>query len=419
MGKKYSKEWKASVRKWAALAFAVALAAACGCLYHFVIDNIAEEVTIEAGTPPSPESFLVRHWNIPVEFETAIQEINVMRPGDYPVRLLYCHRSYDTVLRIRDTTPPLARARDLTVLATDSFVPEDFLDSVWDATPVTATFGVPPDLTKGGLQQISILLTDKSGNTAEVHANVTVIIDSQPPVIEGVQESFLIYQGDTISYRAGVTVTDNMDENPALTIDSSQVDLSTPGEYAVTYTATDSFGNTAVAVSKVTVLEKKENYVDLETIHEAVAELLSTIVREDMTAEQQVRAIHGWIRDHCTYIYHSNKEDYHQSGYAMLKKRVGDCYGYFSLCKLMLEELEIPNIDVVKVKNYPGDSDHYWSMVSVDGGEIWYHLDTSPRPGGTEFCLVSDAYLDNFSKHYRNCFNRDKSLYPATPEDNL
>lgn len=419
MTRKYAGKRKKSVWKWVVPVFAAAVLAAGICLYVFVIDNIAEAVTIEAGAVPSPESFLVRPWNLPVDFETDLREIDLTCPGDYPVRLKYCRRSYDAVLRVRDTTPPQASTRDLTVLAVEPPEPVDFLESVWDVTPVTAAFGTPPDLTKDGLQQVSILLTDGGGNTTEVYANLTVIIDSQPPVIEGVPESFLIYQGDTVSYRAGVTVTDNMDESLELTIDSSQVDLGTPGEYTVTYSATDRFGNTATAESKVTVLEKKASYVDLETIQEAVADQLSAIIREDMTQEQQVRAIHAWIRDHCTYVYHSPKEDYYQSGYTMLKKRVGDCYGYFSLCKLMLEALEIPNIDVVKVKNYPNDSNHYWSLVSVDGGETWYHLDTSPRPGGKEFCLVSDAYIDNFSRNYRNCFNRDKSLYPATPEDNL
>lgn len=419
MGKKNSKVRKPGAWKWTLLTFAIVLLAAGGLIYRFVINNIAEEATVEAGTVPSPESFLIRPWRIAVAFETDIRQIDTARPGDYPVRLRYCRRTYDAVLHVRDTIPPQARAKDLTVRAIDPPDPVDFLNGVWDVTSVTAAFDAPPDMTKDGEQTVTILLTDEGGNTTQISAKLTVIIDSQPPVIEGVQESFLIYQGDTISYRTGVTVTDNMDENPELTIDSSQVDLSTPGEYTVTYTATDSFGNTATAESKVTVLAKKANYVDLETIHEAVAKQLNAIIQEGMTTEQQVRAVHAWIRDHCTYTYHSDKEDYHQSGYAMLKKRVGDCYGYFSLCKLMLEELGIPNIDVVKVKNYPGDSNHYWSLVSVDGGETWYHLDTSPRPGGVEFCLVSDAYIDNFSKHYRNCFNRDKSLYPATPEDNL
>ena len=63
--------------------------------------------------------------------------------------------------------------------------------------------------------------------------------------------------GDPISYRQGVTVTDNSGETPRLTIDSSQVDLSTPGAYSVSYTAVDSSGNKTTLTITVTVLEQE------------------------------------------------------------------------------------------------------------------------------------------------------------------
>ena len=43
--------------------------------------------------------------------------------------------------------------------------------------------------------------------------------------------------------------------------------------------------------------------------------------------------------------------------------------------------------------------------------------DTTPRVGeGDDFCLVTDAFLDAYSDTHDKCHNRDKSLYPATPE---
>ena len=70
------------------------------------------------------------------------------------------------------------------------------------------------------------------------------------------------------------------------------------------------------------------------------------------------------------------------------------------------------------MKNYEGDSNHYWSLVSLDDGETWYHFDSTPRMGtGDDFCLVTDAFLDAYSAAHKNCHNRDKTLYPATPEN--
>ena len=120
--------------------------------------------------------------------------------------------------------------------------------------------------------------------------------------------------------------------------------------------------------------------------------------------------------DHLWYSDSSDKSDYLQGAYVMMTERSGDCFNYFALSKLMFERLGIDNIDVRKVKNYEGDADHFWSLVSLDGGETWYHFDCTPRIGGGDFCLITDAELDAYSVSHKNSHNRDKSLYPATPE---
>ena len=113
----------------------------------------------------------------------------------------------------------------------------------------------------------------------------------------------------------------------------------------------------------------------------------------------------------------SDKTDWLQGAYVMMDSGEGDCFNYYAVTKLLLERCGIPNIDVRKVRNHENDSDHYWSLVSVDGGKTYYHLDTTPRVGsGDDFCLVTDAVLDAYSDTHDKCHNRDKSLYPATPE---
>lgn len=245
------------------------------------------------------------------------------------------------------------------------------------------------------------------------------ILDTQAPRIEGVQD-FLIYEGDTVAYRDGVTVTDDMDAAPVLTVDSSRADLSKAGVYRVTYTASDAAGNTQSETSTITVLEKKEGYAALETIYAAADERLATLLTDDMTVKQQVEAIYNWARSSLGYSGHMDKTDRFQGAYTMLTGGAGDCFGYYAVTKLMFDRLEIPNIDVRKVKNSEDDSDHYWSLVSVDGGETYYHFDATPRIGeGDDFCLVTDAFLDAYSAEHKNSHNRDTSLYPTTPEDAL
>ena len=241
----------------------------------------------------------------------------------------------------------------------------------------------------------------------------TLSMDTVPPAVEGVKD-ISVYAGETVSYLGGITVTDDCDPNPSLTVDSSRVDLTAPGIYEVIYIASDSSGNVRRVTAIVTVMEKPESKPD--AIDAAADEILAEIITDNMSVRQQVCAIYAWARTSIGYGGHSDRTDWRQTAYKTLTERRGDCYGYFCVTKLMFQRLGIPNIDVKKVRNFPEDSDHFWSLVSVDGGKTWYHFDATPRVGdGDNFCLVTDAFLDDYSDSHKGSHNRDKSLYPATP----
>ncbi len=240
--------------------------------------------------------------------------------------------------------------------------------------------------------------------------------DTTAPVITGVQD-LTVYVDGTVFYRSGITVTDDRDPAPVLTVDSSNVNLSSPGTYEITYAASDASGNMSRVTATVTVLAWPEDFTPLETIHAQVDAKLAEILDNGMTAKQQVKAIYTWARTQLSYGGHSDRADYRLAAYQMLQEGMGDCFGYYAVTKLMFERLEIPNLDVRKVKNFDGDSDHFWSLVSVDGGETYYHFDATPRVGdGDDFCLVTDAFLDDYSRSHKDSHNRDAALYPATPE---
>lgn len=243
----------------------------------------------------------------------------------------------------------------------------------------------------------------------------TTPADRTSPVLAGIHD-ITIYQGDTISYLSGITATDDIDANPSITVDNSAVDLSRPGEYTVIYTATDTSGNSSQEMATVTVMEKQEGFVDLDTIYAAADAKLEEIIRDNATTEQKIHDIYAWARLNLSYGGHSDRTDWRQTAYVMLTEGKGDCYGFWAVTKLLFERLEIPNIDVRKVKNTVDDTDHFWSLVSLDGGETWYHFDSTPRYGeGDDFCLVTDAFIDAYSDSHEGSHNRDKSLYPETP----
>lgn len=372
------------------------------------------ELTVEAGTwRLSAASFRTDPEDPAPKFLRGISRRQLDTPGSYTVTLICADQEYEAVIHVVDTVAPTGQTVAVTSFG-ERPEPQTFVSAVEDVTDVTVSYETEPDLTKNGDQTVSLILTDTSGNTSRVEATLTVELDVTPPQIHGVQ-SFLVYQGDTVAYRAGVTVTDDRDSAPVLSVDASGVDLSRPGEYTVLYHAADASGNASSVETTVTVREKKPGYVSLELIYAEVDKTLDGILTDGMTKRQMARAIYDWVRRECVYVNHSDKSDYLQGAYVMLTERKGDCFNYFAVCKLMFERLGIETLDVRKVKNYPLDSDHYWLLVSLDG-ESFYHFDPVPRVGDTvEFFLVTDAFLDAYSEAHRSCFNRDKSLYPATP----
>lgn len=380
--------------------------------------ELRRELTMEAGGElPAAQNFLLEDTDADIRYDdTSKVQANV--PGVYDITLVCEEKERTAKIRVVDTVAPAGQTQNLTALSIEMPKAEDFVTGVQDVTDVAISYLEEPDKNKDGDQTVTIVLTDTSGNVTHLSAVLTLIIDREPPMITGVKD-ITIYQGDAIDYLKGVVITDNMTSEPKLNVDRKQVDQETPGEYMVTYVATDDFGNQSKVFMKITVLEKREDYVSLEQIEEEVNAIFAEILRDDMTQQEQVWAIYVWIRTNCRYINHSEKDDYRQAAYRMLTERQGDCFNYYGLTKVMLDQLGIPNIDVRKVKNYADDNDHYWSLVSIDGGKNYYHVDTTPRSNPESFCLVTDAFMDAYSAANGKCFNRDKSLYPATPEDPL
>lgn len=251
----------------------------------------------------------------------------------------------------------------------------------------------------------------------------SVPADTESPVISGTRD-LQVYTGDTVSYKTGVTVTDNLDPKPFLTIDNSKVDLNTPGVYPVTYIANDAAGNHSSVTIQLTVVQKPNNYVAPEVIYAKADAILAQFIRPDMTDREKAEAVYVWTRRsvHLTYGsapsgFDHESADWLQTAYQLLNKDVskGDCFFFFAVQKLLLQRLGIPTIDCEKI--YDGQSHHYWLLVSVDGGKNYYHFD---NVWSKSLCLVTDAELDAFSAAIdSHPFNRNPSLYPATPTEKL
>ena len=370
-------------------------------------------LTIEAGSPLPDASFFFNGEGENVSYLSDTSGINTSVPGQYDLEIMKDGTKVSAVLIVQDTVAPTATAKEVSADPSSSVKPEDFVQDIVDGSKVTVAFEKEPDMNAAGDQQVVIILTDAAGNTTKLSATLRIVTDTVAPQIQGVK-NIVTYAGDTVAYRNGITVTDDHDTAPKLTIDSSAVDLSTPGTYKVTYTATDAAGNTVSQEATVEVLVKQANHVPVEQIYERVDAILAQFITDDMTDLEKAAAIYVWTHrgDHLIYGSAPDRTDYLQTAYEFLDTKKGDCFWFFAIQKLMFERVGIPTIDVKKVKNFEGDSNHYWLLVSVDQGKTYYHFD---NVWSRQLFLVTDAKLNSFSKACNNCFNRDESLYPATP----
>lgn len=237
-------------------------------------------------------------------------------------------------------------------------------------------------------------------------ASVLHVRDTAPPVIRGVR-GLTMTEGESISYRKGVTVTDDYDRNVALNVDASAVDTSKAGYYTVIYTAVDSSGNKA---SVSTTLHVKPVVPDMTPEEVVIAEadkLLAVILTNSMSQYEKAEAIYDWCHDTIAYTDDASKTDWVQGAYQGLVDQKGDCYVYAATARCLLTRAGIRNMDIEKI---PDGSMHYWNLIDI--GEGWHHFDTCKRMDGSTFFYMTDAELMEYSNANGKTHNYDRNLYP-------
>lgn len=369
---------------------------------------VRDEVTLECGGTIAVESFL-RKPEKGGSFVTDVSAIDPCVPGVYTIELEVKEKRWTSVLTVQDTVPPSAVPRTLETYVRELPEAWDCLDNISDATAVTAAYKEIPNVEQAGMVTAVVILTDAGGNTAEYTVSIRVMEwdDDEPPVLEGTAD-IVITAGDSISYKKGITVTDNKDPNPELTVDNSQVDTETPGVYPVTYRVRDKAGNTAELTVKVIVQEKIVPE-DAEPVLDMARAVLEKITDDSMSDIEKAFAIYWWTRHNIGYTGTSDKSNWIAGAQEAFKKRQGDCFTYFAAAKALFTAAGIENVDVVKSNT--SKSRHFWSLINL--GDGWYHVDCTPfKQDGDHFFMVTDAELDVFSSANGGTHVFDSSLYP-------
>lgn len=219
----------------------------------------AGEVTTEYKHKYDPES------NIRVAFLGSPADVKIEgtvdtnQVGDYPLTYTYKGHEAKAVVHVTDTTAPTLEVRDYMADMTQDVKPEDMVASAKDAGEVTVAFAPDTeDLTPKGKHRVTIVATDEFGNKTERQATLDRVEDTTKPQLKSDNKTLKVKQGTAFEL-SGITATDDMDPEPAITWDEDSIDMTKAGDYEVTVVATDRSGNKSELKQKVTV-EKNPEY---------------------------------------------------------------------------------------------------------------------------------------------------------------
>lgn len=231
------------------------------------------------------------------------KDVNFFKEGNYKATISYKDKDYDIKVKVKDTVAPKITVSDNIVVQTNnplhmsdiitnvtelsgnidaSFKDKPKSESTDNTESVSATENTESTesgsasviavggcnlehndeitYTKSGDYDNTITVTDDAGNTSDIDIKISVI---DAPSINGISDK-TVTVGDIIDYLSGVTATDgkSTDITGSIEVDSSKVDINTPGTYQITYKVTDSYGFSTGANCNITVNEKKEEVAD-------------------------------------------------------------------------------------------------------------------------------------------------------------
>ncbi|MCQ2417289.1 MAG: hypothetical protein MJ071_05715 [Oscillospiraceae bacterium] len=343
---------------------------------------------------------------------------NYATVGTYPITVIVNNLELPFTLVSEDTKSPVVTLKqNLTFYLNQKLKVEDFIESCDDVSSVAYHLSENPPTYSEGEKQIQLIATDAAGNSSTYDVVYEVSGDGLAPEIQGLEKMQTI-AGIRVDYLHGVQAIDENDGEVAVeTEEPADFSIRKAGTYTITYKAKDEAGNIATETAELVVLPSLDDVEELSM--DDVDRMGDYLIRElekkyDKTDRKAfAKAIFDCVQQHVGYQNSHVVQDWQYDAVTALYKGVGDCRSYYALSRLLLNCAEYENMPVEKVKNYEGDSAHYWNLIKLNGA--WYHFDSTPRVNSDGFFLYTDAALDAYSDRNGKCFNRDKSLYPATP----
>ncbi len=374
---------------------------------------IKKKVSVEIGTKADFSMFIESEPKYPEYLSTNLDfasvDYNRLQSVFFTITLYGIDHECELV--IADTTAPKGEGVKQQLMSVDPIPDaEKCVTNIEDMTPVTVTWAETPDISEGGEYIAQAKLTDAAGNESLVYVPLSVTKDSNPPVIEGYRDISII-AGESISYRTGVVVTDDYDENPTLEIDTSGVTLNKAGDYKAIFKAFDRSGNKTEVTINVKIKPKPKNYIEPDMVYKQAKEIYEKITTPEMNEMEKALQIVWWVRQNIRFTVRIKPKNWTEGAYNGFKDRRGNCLTSASCVKAMLDVAGIENMFVTR---WPYKvAKHYWNYVKIDGQ--WYHCDATWRQNySSYFFMYTTKELLSFWHDGWNGFEFDQKKYPES-----
>lgn len=382
-------------------------------LYNFFFFNpLKDVVKIEIGEKiPTADEFVLDDQKS-AEFITDINAINTDEFGEYTIKIKIGFFNKKTLLKVIDTTPPKGQGVNHEIWYDETIGISDFVSNISDQTTVHLEYIKAPDFSSIGKQKVIIALVDEGNNQSNIESDLIINADTEAPKLLGIKNQ-LVFTDEPISYRRGIDVIDNKDEDLDFEVDNSNVDIKSPGEYEIFYKSKDSAGNETIEKAVITVKKKPVFLLSKEELNAKGDKILKQITNDNMSDLEVLNSIFWYTRWNIKYTGQSDKTSWEIGASRALEEMEGDCFNYYALAHLLLDRAGFEYRPVKRIEE--SKSRHYWLLVKY--GDFWYHFDPTWSPTGYEFdgFMISEEEASIYTKRVSpirdNYYVYDQSLF--------
>lgn len=178
--------------------------------------------------------------------------VDTQTAGNYEVSYTYKGKEYPFTIQVADIEAPVLEVQDRKTDLVETVTAESFITSIQDDSPYSTK--VEGAGTDEGSYTVTITAVDSNGNQSKKKASLVRVKDSTPPEIVNFETDTTMLQG-RIYHAKNYELKDDLDPNPVVSIDTSQLNADIPGVYTVSYNVSDRSGNTKTFQQNVTVQE--------------------------------------------------------------------------------------------------------------------------------------------------------------------